>query len=274
MPELPEVEVIRRGLSPHLLGRKIVKIRCSKKKLREPIPRYALKRLAVNQKIVQLGRRAKYLLIYLANGAKMVIHLGMSGKMGLFQQKTPTQKHDHVRWLLDNTMELRFNDSRRFGSVTIFAPETCKTSDPFAHLGVEPFSADFTAKHLQEKAYGKKQPVKNFLMDARIVVGIGNIYANEILHAAGIHPLNPAGTVNLQQWETIAHQSITILAEAIDCGGTSVSDFVNATGTPGYFQNALCVYGMTGKACKSCGHAISRIVLAGRATFFCPRCQR
>ena len=274
MPELPEVEVIRQGLLPHLKGRSIVSFTSSGKPLRKPLPLADLEKFVVNQQIIAIKRRAKYLLFCLANNVQLIIHLGMTGKLGLFDRKTPCRKHDHLNCLLDNSLELRFNDIRRFGAVTVLAPERNGLTDLFIHLGPEPLSKKLTSAYLLATAEGKKQPVKNFLMNSQVVVGIGNIYANEILSAAGIHPLTPAHTVTKKQWKAIISHTRNILTRAIQRGGTTINDFVNPSGIPGYFQNDLHVYGKAGEPCRSCGNSISRTVLAGRSTFFCPRCQK
>lgn len=269
MPELPEVEVISRGLAPVLEGRRIENISFSKLKLRLPVPSRAA---AVGEKIVSVRRRAKYIVIGLENSAAMVIHLGMTGRLGVFRRGTTLQKHDHVRWLLDNGMELRFNDTRRFGSVQIVSPDE-DIEILFADQGPDPFWPEFSAKYLAEKARGRKLPVKNFLMDNRVVTGIGNIYACETLYACKINPKSPAGDLGLKEWRMIVAKSREILEEAIACGGSSISDYVNSSGEKGYFQVRLRVYGRLGKPCRNCGESIEKYVLGGRASFFCPCCQ-
>jgi len=273
MPELPEVEVIRQGLQKHMPGRHLVAVKASRKKLRLPVPMKQLKQYIVGARVTSVDRRAKYLLIRMDNGATMAIHLGMSGRLGLFTSSAPLKKHDHLRWQLDDSNELRFNDSRRFGSVQVLVPgETME--DRIPGIGPEPLGPDFTAAYLKEKAKNRKQPVKNFLMDGRIVVGIGNIYACETLFLAAIKPTKPAGRLGIRRWQKIVGAAQAVLRNAIASGGTTINDFVNASGKTGYFQLELQVYGRAGQPCKSCQASIARKVMAGRSTFFCPKCQK
>jgi formamidopyrimidine-DNA glycosylase len=273
MPELPEVEVIRQGLEKHLPGQLVVAVKTSHKKLRLPQPLKQLKQYIVDARVSSVDRRAKYLLIRMHNGATMVIHLGMSGRLGLFPPAAPLMKHDHLRWLLGDSNELRFNDSRRFGSVQVLAPGE-SLEDRLPGIGPEPLGPDFTAAYLKKKARGKKQPIKNFLMDGRVVVGIGNIYASETLFRAGIKPRIPAGRVGIKRWQRVVDAAQAVLQNAIASGGTTINDFVNESGKTGYFQLQLKVYGRQGQPCHSCKTAISRTVMAGRSTFYCPACQK
>ena len=273
MPELPEVEVIRQGLQNHLPGRHLVAVKTNHKKLRLPVPIKHLEQYIVGARVSSVDRRAKYLLINMDNGATLVIHLGMSGRLGLFFTAAPLKKHDHLRWLLDEKNELRFNDSRRFGSVQVLAPgETLE--DRIPGIGPEPLGPDFTAAYLKEKARGRKQPIKNFLMDGRIVVGIGNIYACETLFLASIKPTKPAGRLGIKRWKKVADAAQAVLRNAIASGGTTINDFVNASGKTGYFQLELQVYGRERQPCHACKTPITRKVMAGRSTFFCPKCQK
>ncbi|MDF1578551.1 MAG: bifunctional DNA-formamidopyrimidine glycosylase/DNA-(apurinic or apyrimidinic site) lyase [Desulfurivibrionaceae bacterium] len=272
MPELPEVEVICRGLAPLIEGRRLESVALSKQRLRLPAPGKAALALVAGQKISRVQRRAKYIVIGMENSAAMIIHLGMTGRLGIFPEGTPLLKHDHLRWLLDNKMELRFNDTRRFGSLRIIGPggdlETL-----FGDQGPDPFQPGYSAEYLAEKGRGRKLPVKNFLMDNRIVTGIGNIYACETLFAARINPKTPAGALKLKEWRTIVENSRQILEEAIACGGSSISDYVNSSGEKGYFQVRLRVYGRLGEPCRTCGKPVEKYILGGRASFFCPGCQ-
>lgn len=274
MPELPEVEVVRQGLAPLVTGRTILAIATSRKKLRKTFPRAKMEEFAKGATILAVTRRAKYLLLHLSSKALMVFHLGMTGKLGLFPPEGPAKKHDHLRFLLDNGKEMRFHDVRRFGFAELFTAEELARHEPFAELGPEPFAEEFSAEYLFEKAGRKRVPVKGYLMDNRVVVGLGNIYANETLFAAGIHPETPANMVQKREWQRIVTASRAILTKAIAMGGSTISDYENASGKPGYFQLELAVYGRDGKPCPRCRQAIQRIVLGGRATFFCPRCQR
>jgi formamidopyrimidine-DNA glycosylase len=260
VPELPEVEVIRQGLLPHLVGRTINRVVISNRRLRLPVPRAKIKRWVQGYRVEDVDRRAKYLLVNMSSGATMVLHLGMSGRLAFFANSTPRTVHDHLRFLLDSGLELRFNDVRRFGSVQVLGPEDPERSQIFTSLGTEPLGPHFSSNYLMGQARGRVRPLKNFLMDARVVVGIGNIYANEILFAAGIKPTRGVSTM--------------VLERAIACGGTTISDYVNSSGEAGYFQAELKVYGRGGKVCQSCGSLIIREVLAGRATYYCPSCQK
>jgi formamidopyrimidine-DNA glycosylase len=273
MPELPEVEVVRQGLQNHLPGRQMTAVKTNHKKLRLPVPVKQLKQYIVSARVSSVDRRAKYLLIRMDNGATMVIHLGMSGRLGLFPPVAPLKKHDHLRWQLDDGNELRFNDSRRFGSVQVLAPgETLEERIP--GIGPEPLDPNFSAAYLKEKARGRKQPIKNFLMDGRIVVGIGNIYACETLFRASIKPTTRAGRLGIKRWKKVADAAQAVLRNAIARGGTTINDFVNASGKTGYFQLELQVYGRERQPCNTCKTPITRKVMAGRSTFFCPQCQK
>ena len=273
MPELPEVEVIRQGLTPHIEGKLVKNFTSSGLPLRLPMPSLELRQQIIGHRVTATGRRGKYLLLEMDNNALLVLHLGMSGKLGLFSQKEPPRRHDHFRLLLDNGMELRLNDSRRFGSVQVFSSDALKTNAPFANLGPEPFASEFSAQHLQQRAGKRKQPIKNFLMDSHNVVGIGNIYASEILFGVRIAPTAPVGSVNKTQWEKIIKETRRVLTRAIKCGGTTIADFVNSRGEAGSFQVELAVYGKGNAPCPHCQTAIVRTVMAGRATFHCPTCQ-
>jgi len=275
MPELPEVEVTRRGLLPHLPQKKVIRIGWSGKRLRHPMPRALLRAEITGQTIMTVDRRAKYLLIRMDSGAVLVLHLGMTGRLGLFPATTTVDRHDHLRLLLNDEMELRFNDSRRFGSVAVWpAARAVELERQFdARLGVEPLGDQFTHAFLHALAAGRRMPVKTFLMDSRYIVGIGNIYANEILFAAALSPWRQAGSIDPVQWQAIVRHGRTILLRAIEAGGSTIADFIGSSGQPGYFQLQLAVYGRKGENCPRCGCAIRKKVLAGRATFYCRQCQ-
>jgi len=200
----------------------------------------------------------------------------MTGRLGIFPGQASVARHDHLRLLLDDGMELRFNDSRRFGSVAVWPAVRAETMEQEfdARLGMEPLGDQFTGEHLHALAAGRRMPVKTFLMDSRYIVGIGNIYANEILFAAGVAPWIAVGTLDFAQWQTIAHHGREILLRAIEAGGSTIADFIGSSGQPGYFQLQLAVYGRKGKCCPRCQSEIKKEVLAGRATFFCPACQQ
>jgi formamidopyrimidine-DNA glycosylase len=275
MPELPEVEVTRQGLLPHVSGRTITAVSCSGKSLRQSIPKELLQDCLCGKSISTVDRRAKYLLIRLQDSGVLVIHLGMTGRLGVFPGAAAQARHDHLILSLDNGMDIRLNDARRFGSISVWPPEQAKELEQVfvSRQGIEPLSREFTGKTLLQLAGKSRQPVKNFLMDARRISGIGNIYANEILFAAGLHPQAPVNTLLEQQWQQVADTTVHILTKAIAAGGSTISDFLGASGESGYFQLQLAVYGKEGMSCPRCGQAIEKGVIAGRATFFCPCCQ-
>ena len=272
MPELPEVEVICQGLQPHVEGRTIIAIFCGKKELRVLIPREKLKKKVAGSNVTRIHRRAKYLLFELDNKCCLVIHLGMTGKLGIFHQEAPEALHDHICFRLDNGMEMRFNDTRRFGFVLV--QDGTEEYNPFAKLGPEPFKDGFTADYLHQRAGKRLQPVKNFLMDSHVVAGIGNIYANEILFYTGLHPATPIGSISKKQYGEMVKMSRMVLSKAIANGGTTINDYVNASGKAGYFQLQLAVYGRNNELCLHCETLIRKSMIGGRATFFCPQCQR
>ncbi len=274
MPELPEVEVIRRGLQKHLPGRTIIEITAGNKKLRLPMPRKNLKKFIRGARVTSVDRRAKFLLLAMNNGAIMVVHLGMTGRLGIFPAGTPRSKHDHLQLQLDNNMQLRFNDIRRFGFIRVLPPGSDTAGTMLDNLGPEPLGLDFTPYYLLKQAGGKNRPLKNFLMDNRIVVGIGNIYACEILFHAGLKPDKKVSSLTLKDWGKIVASSRHVLQKAIASGGTTISDFVNESGKSGYFQLELQTYGKQGQACNCCSTPIAKKTMAGRSTFFCPKCQK
>ena len=275
MPELPEVEVIRRGLQAHLPGRRIEAVFHSGKQLRHTVPLETMRRLLVGRRIAGVARRAKFLLLSMGDGAILILHLGMTGRLGLFPAGSATALHDHVRWRLDDGLELRLHDTRRFGSVRVVTAEEAPDIEStfFKATGPEPFGAACTPAYLFGQAQGKRQPVKTFLMDMRIIAGVGNIYANECLYTCGINPSRPAADLRLRDWRRLLPSLRAILQQAIDCGGSTISDYVNAGGKPGYFQVHFQVYGREGEPCPECGTPIDKIRLGGRASYFCPKCQ-
>jgi formamidopyrimidine-DNA glycosylase len=274
MPELPEVEVIRQGLTPRVVGGTITAIACSAKKLRAPLPRAELRRWFLHSRITGLRRRGKYLIFVADNGAAMIVHLGMTGKLGIFAAAAPPALHDHLAFTFADGTQMRYNDTRRFGLVRVLPPGRYEGDDPFKALGVEPLGDAFSAAYLRQMARRRLQPVKNFLMDSRMVAGIGNIYANEILFAAGIRPATPIGSLTQAAWERVAAETRRVLTRAIASGGSSISDFVDSSGRKGYFQLELKVYGRAGEKCPRCGAVITRQLIAGRSSFFCPGCQK
>ncbi|MCF8057528.1 MAG: bifunctional DNA-formamidopyrimidine glycosylase/DNA-(apurinic or apyrimidinic site) lyase [Desulfocapsa sp.] len=275
MPELPEVEVTCQGLLPHLMERRIIAVCCSGKNLRFPVGCKAMRTELCDDRITGLTRRAKYLLLRMESGAGLIIHLGMSGNLGIFAAGTAQKKHDHVCWLLDNNTELRFNDPRRFGAVLLFTAEEAKTGVKqfFAATGPEPFSRSCSVVYLMQRAGGRKQAVKQYLMDSHVVAGIGNIYANEILFRSRIHPARAASSLTEREWKQLFRSMRKTLTHAISCGGSTISDFAGASGEGGYFQMNFLIYGKAGQACSQCGEYVEKTKLGGRATFFCPGCQ-
>lgn len=276
MPELPEVEVVRKGLALQLPGRTISAVRSNGKSLRRPVPLTLMNHHLPGSVISGVKRRAKYLLVELDNGALLILHLGMTGKLGLFPVNSPETKHDHVFWQLDNGLELRFNDVRRFGSIALLLPEEIGSMEEtfFKTTGPEPFDSGFNADYLRKKAAGRSQPVKNFIMDSSVVAGVGNIYANESLFSAGIRPSRPIGSISRKKWQQLIDEIRLVLEKAIACGGSTISDFINASGESGYFQVNFAVYGREGQDCPRCSKSIKRVRLGGRASFFCPNCQK
>lgn len=275
MPELPEVEVVCRGLRPHLVNRVVTGILASGKVLREPVPLDRLQRELVNRRITSVSRRAKFLQLGLDSGAMLIIHLGMTGNLGFFTPATEPAKHDHVRLLLDNGLELRYNDTRRFGSIRILNPDEVAGVEQtvFNTTGPEPFGEDFSADYLFWLARGRQVAVKSFIMTNQVVAGVGNIYANESLFLAGIRPDRQVKSLSRKEWSRLIAAIRKVLAHAIECGGSTISDFVDAGRKKGYFQINFKVYGKGGLACTACGAVISRKIIGGRASYCCPKCQ-
>ncbi|NIA28789.1 MAG: bifunctional DNA-formamidopyrimidine glycosylase/DNA-(apurinic or apyrimidinic site) lyase [Actinobacteria bacterium] len=274
MPELPEVETIRRGLEPALSSHRILSVRILTKKLRwEIIPR-DFEDYVVNKSITGLSRRGKYIVMHLDNRAAVVIHLGMSGRLCLFEQTEDVEKHTHIIFNLSNRMELRFRDPRRFGSVEVAPPYSIASFPRFAHLGVEPLSSNFNFQYMKKKTENSTRAIKLVLMNAKIVVGIGNIYANESLFYSRIDPCRIARSLSEKEIKKLVKSAKMVLNAAIKKGGTTLNDFRNAYGEPGFFQLELAVYGRADLPCSECGNPIHKTVLGGRSTFFCPNCQK
>jgi formamidopyrimidine-DNA glycosylase len=275
MPELPEVETTRRGIAPYLIGHRVARVTLRRADLRWPIPR-EITELLPGQRIDEVERRAKYLLLHTHAGSAL-LHLGMTGVLRVLPPDVPAGLHDHVDIELEPLLGerariLRFTDPRRFGCLLWQAPGT--THDLLAELGPEPLTDAFDGDVLWHRSRGRKAAVKLFLMDNAIVVGVGNIYASEALFAAGIDPRRPAGTVSRARYQRLAGEVKRILAWAIERGGTTLRDFLNPDGAPGYFFRELFVYGREGEPCRVCGTKIRQQVIGQRSTFWCPRCQR
>lgn len=275
MPELPEVEVICRGLLPHLLNRTILNVHGSGKQLRFPVHCQEMQTELHNTRIISLSRRAKYLILKTDCGATLIIHLGMTGNMGIFETGSSLKKHDHVCWHLDNNTELRFNDARRFGAVRLLPAKNAKQEEKrfFAATGPEPFSRSCSVAYLSHLAAHRKLAIKKFIMDSHVVAGIGNIYANESLFLARIHPERQVSSLSNKEWRRLLTTMRKILKHAIKCGGSTISDFVGASGEGGYFQMKFRIYGKAGETCSECYGVITKETIGGRASFFCPVCQ-
>jgi len=270
MPELPEVEVIRRGLAPVLVGRRFLAVQVGDKRLRQQSSPQELRRWVLGRRLEGLRRRGKYLRFDLEGGVTLLIHLGMTGRLLMGPPPSPPLPHVHLVFQLEGGLELFFQDTRRFGQVLVFPPG--EDPPPLARVGAEPFSRKVTPAWLAEQARGRSRPIKNFLLDARILAGIGNIYACEILFAARLHPATPVARLTLADWGRVLTETRRILKHAIKKGGTTVANYLNSKGEAGLFQLELLVYGRTGEPCR-CGAPINRLVQAGRSTFFCPACQ-
>lgn len=270
MPELPEVETTRRGIAPAITGAAVQRIVVREPRLRWPVPR----RLSVEltgARIDAVGRRAKFLLLR-SNPGTLIAHLGMSGSLRLVPVGTPPCKHDHVDIEFETGQMLRYTDPRRFGCLL------WTRRDPLQHkllakLGPEPLGDEFDSGYLRAASRGRRVAIKQHLMNAAVVVGVGNIYANEALFLAGIHPRRAAGRISVKRLDALVANVREVLADAIATGGTTLRDFTGGDGQPGYFQLHLRVYGREGEPCERCGAPIRRIVLGQRSTFYCPRCQ-
>lgn len=276
MPELPEVEVICRGIRPFLIGQTITAIHCNGKSLRHPVPIESMQREMIHQTITAVERRAKYLQISLQTGGMLIVHLGMTGNLGIFSPSAARAKHDHVQWTLGNGTELRYNDIRRFGSIRLLSHYEVDNREEtiFKTTGPEPFSDEFSAEYLLGLAKGKSLAIKLFIMTNQIVAGIGNIYANESLFAARIQPARKVQTLNKKEWGSLVTEIRRVLSHAIECGGSTISDFLNASQEKGYFQMNFKVYGREGEMCTLCSTKIEKQKIGGRASFYCPTCQK
>ncbi|MEX1198854.1 MAG: bifunctional DNA-formamidopyrimidine glycosylase/DNA-(apurinic or apyrimidinic site) lyase [Pseudohongiellaceae bacterium] len=271
MPELPEVETTRRGIEPHVSGQFVQRVTIRQPQLRWPVAP-EISSLLPGQRIDGVRRRGKYLLFDTTAGS-MLVHLGMSGSLRVLTGPVAARLHDHVDFCLDSNLILRFNDPRRFGSI-LWAGLTPQAHPLLDSMGPEPLSPSFTGTYLYDRSRGRKVPVKHFLMDSSVVPGVGNIYANEALHSAGIHPLRAAGRVSRVRYEALVKAVREVLDSAIAMGGTTLRDFVGSDGRPGYFRQSLNVYGRAGLPCRSCGRALKEIRSGQRSTVYCGSCQR
>jgi formamidopyrimidine-DNA glycosylase len=270
MPELPEVETSRRGIAPWIEHRKVCAVIVRDRRLRWPVPADIDTKLP-GQQIRGVRRRAKYLLLDTAAGTAM-LHLGMSGSVRIIDSDEPAGKHDHIDICFDNGKALRFRDPRRFGSL-LWAEKPFE-HELLRHLGPEPLSGEFDGAYLWQKSRGRKVSIKQFIMNATVVVGVGNIYASEALFRAGIHPKRKAGRISTERMALLAEVIKSVLEQAIEAGGTTLRDFHGGDGEPGYFKQQLDVYDRDGMPCRQCKNPISVFVLGQRSTYYCKACQR
>lgn len=271
MPELPEVEIISRGVRPFIVGKKVLRTLLRSTRLRWTPSVEELSQLK-GQQVLGVERRGKYLIVRFSRNG-LVFHMGMTGTLRCLSSVQPPAKHDHFDMLFDDGSCLRFRDPRKFGGMVLFR------GDPhdnlfFAGIGPEPFTAQMDGSYLYSASRGKRVAVKNFIMDQRVLAGVGNIYANEALFLSGIHPTRAAGRVAEKRYEVLAANIRRVLNRAIEAGGTSFRDFHDQEGRPGYFTVQLNVYGKEGRACPRCGQRISVMKVGQRSTFYCPKCQR
>ena len=271
MPELPEVETTLRGVSAHILDTAILQVNIRNPNLRWPIPAQLAQSLK-QQHFTRIRRRAKYLLLSTARGT-LIIHLGMSGSLRIVPHNTPYDKHDHFELCFANDRALRLKDPRRFGAV-LWTEDNIEKHPLLAHLGPEPLAPEFNAGYLFQRSRGRKTNIKQFIMDSKVVVGIGNIYANEALFASSINPKRAAGRISRARYEELCQNVRKILTEAIRQGGTTLKDFTGGDGKPGYFKQKLQVYGRKNQPCIQCGHTLREIRLNNRSTVYCTHCQK
>lgn len=270
MPELPEVETTRLGLVPRVVGRRIRDVVVREPRLRWPVPRDLAGRLR-GERVQDIRRRGKYLLFAVGEG-HLLVHLGMSGNLTVVGRDAPARPHDHVDIALDSGEIVRLNDPRRFGAM-LWVREPA-THALLRDLGPEPFDETFGGEWLHRAARGRRVPVKQFVMDAHVVTGIGNIYASEALFAARIHPSRPAGRISRGRYDRLAAEARATLTRALARGGTTLRDFVGSDGQPGHFQQECAVYGREGLPCPACGAPVRATRHGGRSTYYCAACQR
>jgi len=271
MPELPEVETTRRGIEPHIRGHRVTGLIVRQRQLRWPVPARLGQHLR-GHPVKSVDRRGKYLLLSVGAGT-LIVHLGMSGSLRIIHNDTAPGPHDHVDLLLDNGSRLRFTDPRRFGA-WLWTRDAIETHPLLATLGPEPLSEMFSADYLHELSRSRKLAVKSFIMNSHVVVGVGNIYASEALFRAGIHPARAAGRISLSRYRQLADAIKSILDEAIRQGGTTLRNFVNGEGKPGYFSQSLQVYSRRDTPCPRCATPIREARIGQRSSFYCPICQR
>ncbi len=271
MPELPEVETVCRGIAPHIIGKTIQELILRTAKLRLPLDPH-LCRIMPGQTIAAVSRRAKYLLLETDQGG-LLVHLGMTGVLRILPAGTTENKHDHIDLIFTDSTCLRLTDPRRFG-IFVYSPGTLRDHPLLKNLGPEPLNDSFSGEMLYRLSRGKSQPIKVFIMDQRVVVGVGNIYANEALFRAGIHPARAAGRIGRLRYQRLVLAIKEVLRAAIEAGGTTISDFADSEGRPGYFRQELLVYGRSSGPCRYCGRTIHSCRIGQRSTFYCSSCQR
>jgi formamidopyrimidine-DNA glycosylase len=273
MPELPEVETTLRGVEPYLLNRKIQSVEIRDSRMRWPIENSVYK--LAGQKVLSLERRAKYLLLH-SNSGTLILHLGMSGSLRICPHETELKKHDHFIVEIEGGMEMRLHDPRRFGAVLWHDMQDGSLGDHFLlnHLGPEPLSKAFNADYLSSICKNRKTTIKQHIMNNKVVVGVGNIYACEALFRAAINPQRKAGNISKSRLFVLTEQIKQVLGDAIKQGGTTLRDFLREDGQPGYFKQRLKVYDREGKPCRACKGVIKKVTLSNRSTFYCPKCQR
>jgi formamidopyrimidine-DNA glycosylase len=271
MPELPEVETTRRGIEPQVLGKRVTAVVVRRRDLRQPVS--ASIEAIAGRRFTGVRRRAKYLLLEMDDGGTLLIHLGMSGSLRVAGASQPWRTHDHLGITLATGKQLRFHDPRRFGLVLWVAGNPLE-HPLLANLGPEPLDGGFTAAHLTAACARRAAAIKLVIMDAKVVVGVGNIYASEALFRAGIRPQTPARRLSKARLAKLVAAIRAVLTEAIAAGGTTLRDFLHTTGEPGYFKQQLFVYGRQGEPCRACGTPIRHSVLGQRATYHCPLCQK
>jgi len=271
MPELPEVETTRRGLAPVATGRTVRAVHVRERRLRWVLPP-DFERELTGQRIQSIGRRGKYLLFVMDRGT-LIVHLGMSGSLRIVAADTPPAAHDHVDLVLDSGRAMRFNDPRRFGSMH-YTTENPQRHPLLASLAPEPLTEAFDGDYLYRRARRRRVSLKQFLMNSQVVVGVGNIYASEALFRARLRPRRAAGRLSQRECARLAFAIKRVLAHAIKVGGTTLRDYVNAEGEPGYFRQKLYVYERAGRACRRCGTKIRQTRQGARSTYWCPNCQR
>lgn len=271
MPELPEVETTRKGISPHIMNQRVADVVIRQKKLRWEIPNTLSEELP-GHAFSDIKRRGKYLLLDSDNGT-LLIHLGMSGSLRIVDKSATVGKHDHVDIVFENSKALRFTDPRRFGCM-LWATSIDESHPLLSNLGPEPLSEDFDSDYLFKVSRGRSAAIKTFIMDSKVVVGVGNIYANEALFRAGINPKRATGKISKSRYDKLVPCIKEILQRSITVGGTTLRDFTNSSGEPGYFKQSLNVYGRGGEKCKKCKHVLKEIRLGQRSTVYCTNCQR